>query len=151
MTIIDGTKMIVFSPLRLPLSVFDVEAGSHLPDPPGTVLPNARMNRPGCAEPVITRRMCAPSAVSRLQPHRNNMPLVTVQNLASARPHSEGTGNGDKQRVVPLNRGSDVVPVGECRECDEPLYRKSRNGRIPTFCASLCRVRYWRRKQKVGG
>lgn len=34
--------------------------------------------------------------------------------------------------------------VGRCRQCGEPLRRKSKNGRLPEFCSSACRVKHWR-------
>ena len=36
----------------------------------------------------------------------------------------------------------------KCAYCGKELKRKSRNGRFPKFCNSLCRVRAWREKQK---
>lgn len=44
-------------------------------------------------------------------------------------------------------RGGAAV-LGQCGQCGEPLRRKSRNGRFPTFCSSKCRVANWRAKQR---
>ena len=38
--------------------------------------------------------------------------------------------------------------LGHCGQCGEPLQRKSRNGRLPKFCSSGCRVANWRAQQR---
>ena len=48
--------------------------------------------------------------------------------------------------------GEQVEIVGNCATCGKPLIRKTangkRNGRIPKYCCSNCRVADWRQKQK---
>jgi len=108
-------------------------------------------------QPATTGPMCVQNAGIRLQNLRSDTPPATVATAAKSGPSNGDTANGkNRQRndtVDPLNSRGFVAPpvVGECRYCGRLLTRKSRNGRLPTFCDVKCRVAHWRQSQKEAG
>lgn len=56
--------------------------------------------------------------------------------------------NTIKENAKPESNG---VMLGNCKQCDKPLKRKSQNGRFPAFCSSTCRVKHWRIEQRKEG
>lgn len=91
-----------------------------------------------------------PNAEPSLTILKNDMQQGTVQSGANDAPPNDATGNGNRKSsndsVVPLNSRGFVVPpvIGECEQCGGKVVRKSRNGRLPKFCSSNCRVKQWR-------
>jgi len=79
----------------------------------------------------------------------NGQPDIVASGARKQQPSDGGGSGSGNASVVPLNRGY-VVPtiVGECKHCQRPLVRKSRNGRFPTFCSAKCRVAAWRERKK---
>jgi hypothetical protein len=158
--IIDGTKMVAFSPLppQSGSDLFVCAADGRLPQPSptaATVARAARNSKPTSAPRPTSGPMSAPSAGSPSRPANDTTARATVAHAANEPQPSDGGAPGSPRNgsVVPLNDRGYVVPptVGHCRQCGAELTRKSRNGRSPEFCSPRCRVQAWRARQRAGG
>ena len=135
-------------------------AGNHSqrPNRPGGIAPNhVNVNSKTSGGPTTSGPTFAPSAVMNCQQNDETERPDTVEKPARRRPKSSDNGNGDGKSekrpcngtVPPLNRGYVVPPiVGPCRHCGSELTRTSRNGRIPVYCGTRCRVAAHRQRQR---
>lgn len=163
MTTIDGTKMIPFSPITRPadsgsLSAHAAGSPSRPASPTAATVASAASGPPKTnGQPATSGPTCAPSVASRSQNHRSATAPATAESDASNGQNSGDTGNGSSRpgnaSVAPLNSRSYVDPptVGTCGHCGAELKRKTRGGRVPTYCSSRCRVAAWRARRRAAG
>lgn len=121
-----------------------------------TVAPSVSSSRPTNEPPVMTGPAFAPSAANRSQPASSATQPATAASAASAqRPNGDDAPDSGQSKsndtVVPLNSRGYVVPpvIGHCAHCGTELTRKSRNGRLPQYCHTRCRVAAWRKRQQA--
>lgn len=161
MTTIDGTRMIPFSPITRPAgsgssSAHAAGSPSRPASPTAATVASAASGQPKMSgQPATSGPTCAQSVASRSQNHRSATAPATAESDARSGQPSGDTGS-DKSSpgngsVVPPNSRSFVVPptVGTCGHCGAELKRKTRGGRVPTYCSSRCRVAAWRARRKT--
>lgn len=110
--------------------------------------PASVSSRPSGAR-AAARRPFAPSVVSSSLRKSGAAPRVTAHHLAGRKHTASGGESSGKRRngVTPNGRS----PIGNCAHCGAPLYRKSANGRLPTYCSVDCRVAAFRKRRREGG
>ncbi len=128
-----------------------------------TAPPAAKTKQPTNEPRPTTPPLSVPSVAQDSLSHGSDMRQGIVRDGVKTQPRSDGNESDKEQAcndsVPPLNsrggyknyRGYISPPiVGECKQCGGEVMRKSRNGRVPKFCSSNCRVNHWRERKKMG-
>ena len=107
-------------------------------------------NQPNIGSGAYVRRTIAPTKLTQgsakvrcIVPNHAGKNHLAGTKKSGAESQPEPTLYSDNYQCVTANGRRE-----KCAYCGKELKRKSRNGRFPKFCNSLCRVRAWREKQK---